>query len=340
MLALRDSTEPLSASSDSSVYTTSSPALQLGKSLIVSSGSGTIKDVAHRSCWEFATGLHYEWDVIRGRQTYRWTIWIYLIARWATIAVVILIQISFNVTSPMNCQAWVWASWVSIRLALVTSYEILFLPDLLSLGFCLPGPGPRFAIARASHVSFRRFCATTTLPKHILMERFSFAVWNRNKAIGAIIAAIWVTNVSLLFMGVVRVNDRVHSFRVLPYHEQVRSVWDPLAKTCIVTNIDICEVSIISCFVADTILLLIMLAGLLRLRRHGRGSYELWDLLWKQGVIWFVVATVAELPPAVFMILNVNDVLDMISLFPSLVMTVIATTRMYRSLQCFAPPFS
>ena len=107
MLALRDSTEPLSASSDSSVYTTSSPALQLGKSLIVSSGSGTIQDVAHRSwylhvgplvvtycrvalrarhiaysshfptgSWEFATGLHYEWDVIRGRQTYRWTIWV------------------------------------------------------------------------------------------------------------------------------------------------------------------------------------------------------------------------------------------------------------------------
>jgi hypothetical protein len=100
-----------------------------------------------------------------------------------------------------DSKAWVWASWVSIRLALVTSYEILFPSDLLSLGFCLPGPGPRFAIARASHVSFRRFCATTTLPKYILMERFSFAVWNRNKAIGAIIAAIWVTNVSLLFMG-------------------------------------------------------------------------------------------------------------------------------------------
>jgi hypothetical protein len=24
----------------------------------------------------FVTGLHYEWDVIRGRQAYRWTIWV------------------------------------------------------------------------------------------------------------------------------------------------------------------------------------------------------------------------------------------------------------------------
>lgn len=81
-------------------------------------------------------------------------------ARWATVTVVILIQISFNVTSAMNCQvraypadnflhvltfrdpkAWVWTSWVSIRLALMTSYGILFLPDFLSLAFAFPGHG-------------------------------------------------------------------------------------------------------------------------------------------------------------------------------------------------------
>jgi hypothetical protein len=90
---------------------------------------------------------------------------------------------------------------VSISLALVTSYERLFLPDLLSLEFCLPGPGPKFAIARASRVSFQRFCAITTLPKYMLMERFSFAIWNRNKRIAAIIATIWVTNASLLLLG-------------------------------------------------------------------------------------------------------------------------------------------
>jgi hypothetical protein len=104
MLALRDST---GASGDSSVYTTSSPALELGKSLSVPSDSGTIKDVARLSwylhvgplvvtivvslfesgdiaysshfptgSWDFVTGLYYEWDVIRGRQTYRWTIWV------------------------------------------------------------------------------------------------------------------------------------------------------------------------------------------------------------------------------------------------------------------------
>jgi hypothetical protein len=59
---------------------------------------------------------------------------------------------------------------------------------------------PRFAIACASHVSFQRFCVTTT-PKYMLMERFSFAIWDRNKGITAAIATIWVTNASLLLLG-------------------------------------------------------------------------------------------------------------------------------------------
>jgi hypothetical protein len=55
MLALRDSAGTLSPSSDTSVYTTSSPALEFGKSLSVSSGSGAIKDVAHHS-WYLHVG--------------------------------------------------------------------------------------------------------------------------------------------------------------------------------------------------------------------------------------------------------------------------------------------
>jgi hypothetical protein len=74
--------------------------------------------------------------------------------------------------------------------------------------------------------------------------------------------------------------------RFLPYHEQIRSVWEPAVKSCVVTNVEICKLSIVSFFVADTILLLIMLAGLLRLRHRGSGSYELWRFLWKQVGHW------------------------------------------------------
>jgi hypothetical protein len=73
---------------------------------------------------------------------------------------------------------------------------------------------------------------------------------------------------------------------LLPYHEQIHSVWEPVVKSCVVTNIEICKISMVSCFVADTVLLLIMLAGLLRLRRGGRGAHELWHILWKQVGHW------------------------------------------------------
>ena len=69
---------------------------------------------------------------------------------------------------------------------------------------------------------------------------------------------------------------------ILTYREQIRPTWDPVVKSCIPSNIEICEVAMISSLVTDTILLLIMLAGLLQLRRRGRGTYQLWHLLWKQ----------------------------------------------------------
>jgi hypothetical protein len=71
----------------------------------------------------------------------------------------------------------------------------------------------------------------------------------------------------------------------LPYHEQLHIVWEPVAKSCVITNVRVCETSMLSCFVTDSLLLLIMLVGLLRLRRRG-SSFELWSFLWKQVGHW------------------------------------------------------
>ena len=71
--------------------------------------------------------------------------------------------------------------------------------------------------------------------------------------------------------------------------------------------------------VTDIVLLLIMLVGLLRLRRHGGGTFGVTHLLWKQvwwqlspqvlssidtysfhkGICWLLLATAAGVPPAV-----------------------------------------
>lgn len=92
-------------------------------------------------------------------------------------------------------------------------------------------------------------------------------------------------------------------------------------KNCVVTSMDSIRLSTIVAFVTDVILLSIMLVGLSRMRRHGDGTMTLGRLLWNQvgqcfflptavpsahrrifireGVIWLVVAVVAELTPTV-----------------------------------------
>lgn len=48
------------------------------------------------------------------------------------------------------------------------------------------------------------------------------------------------------------------------------------------TNLETSKPSLISLFVTDCLLLMLMLAGLLRLRRRGGGSFQLGRLLWRQ----------------------------------------------------------
>jgi len=88
----------------------------------------------------------------------------------------------------------------------------------------------------------------------------------------------------------------------------------------------------ISVLVTNFILFSIMLGGLFNLRRQGGGMLDLGRLLLKQGVIWLLLAVVAELLPVVFICLNLNDALNLVTLAPSMTIESIAATRMYRSL--------
>jgi hypothetical protein len=74
-----------------------------------------------------------------------------------------------------------------------------------------------------------------------------------------------------------------------------------------------------------------MLAGLLRLRLHG-SMFGLGQILWKQGLIWLFLATIAEVPPVVFIGLNLNYSFNLMIQTPALIVMTIAATRMHRSL--------
>jgi len=85
----------------------------------------------------------------------------------------------------------------------------------------------------------------------------------------------------------------------------------------------------------DVLLLLIMLIGLLRWRLKQGGTSSLTRFLWTQGLIWILLATIAYVPPIVFLSLNLNAAFDMMLQTPALITLSIAATRMYRSLVDF-----
>ncbi|KAF8481575.1 hypothetical protein DFH94DRAFT_400751 [Russula ochroleuca] len=226
--------------------------------------------------WEFFTTLDYEWSVFRGHRPYRWTIWIYLLTRVATLVAVVLNIVGLDVTTKIDCQLW-------ITLELVFGY---------------------LAFATAS----------------LLIVLRVIAIWNKNRVVVAIAVGVWVINIAFLIQGTAR----------------LRSVWVPAQKQCVVYDTESNKPNIIVTLITDIILLLIMLVGLLRLRRYGDGTFGLARLLWKQGIIWLFLATFAEVTPAVFISLNLNDVLNLMFQIPSMTIMTIAATRMYRSLADFA----
>ncbi|KAF8489241.1 hypothetical protein F5888DRAFT_1808899 [Russula emetica] len=157
------------------------------------------------------------------------------------------------------------------------------------------------------------------------------AIWNKNRLVVGTAITVWATNVSVIIFG--NLNNLKPS-RLTQI--QIRSSWEPVLQGCIVLNTEKNKSSIIVTLISDIVLLLIVLIGLLRLLHDGGGTFALGRLLWKQGVVWLLVATVAEVPPTVFVILNLNASLNGMFQLPAVIAMAIAATRIYRNLVDFA----
>jgi len=144
------------------------------------------------------------------------------------------------------------------------------------------------------------------------------AIW-KDKLVVALVLAVWLADASILIHGVT----------------QIHAKWVPLSLACGPPNTQSTKLAITTMPVTDITLLVIMLVGLLRLRHRGGGKFNLGRLLWKQGVIYLLVATIAEIPPVVSIYLDLNPAFDLMFLTPSLITMSIAATRMYRSLSDF-----
>jgi len=67
-----------------------------------------------------------------------------------------------------------------------------------------------------------------------------------------------------------------------------------------------------------------------------RGNSGLWNMIWDQGVIYFATAVVANLVPAVVLMIDLNPVMNIIFSIPAIAMTATVSTRCFVTLSEYA----
>ncbi|KAH9030083.1 hypothetical protein EDB84DRAFT_1676996, partial [Lactarius hengduanensis] len=143
------------------------------------------------------------------------------------------------------------------------------------------------------------------------------AIWGLNKIVISIASTAWLADAGTLIYGVVVLHGTWS--RELP------------VGACKITNTLETRTNILASFITDLVLLALMLTGLLRWE-NARRKGGIWWLLYTQGLAWMIIVTVAEAPITVFILLNLNDPMNIILQLPALITTTIGASRVYRGL--------
>ncbi|KAH9990347.1 hypothetical protein BJV77DRAFT_621876 [Russula vinacea] len=140
------------------------------------------------------------------------------------------------------------------------------------------------------------------------------AVWIYNRIVMAATIGMCITNIGFLLYGAV----------------MLRSKWSNVSNACTLENPILLRYNMTVTTVTDVAQLIIMLIGLLRsLPKNHRGLLRYVCI---QGLIWLIVATIGEIPSAVFINLNLNEPWSTMFQQLAFYTMIICATRMYRAL--------
>ena len=78
--------------------------------------------------------------------------------------------------------------------------------------------------------------------------------------------------------------------------------------------------------------MIVTMAGL----SWSRGNSGLWNMIWDQGVIYFATAVVANLVPAIVLLIDLNPVMNIIFSIPAIAVTATVSTRCFVTLSEYA----
>ena len=71
--------------------------------------------------------------------------------------------------------------------------------------------------------------------------------------------------------------------------------------------------------------MVVTMAGL----KWSRGNTGLWNMIWDQGVLYFVIAVIANLIPAIVLMVDLNPVMNIMFSIPAVVTTATVSTRCF-----------
>jgi hypothetical protein len=140
------------------------------------------------------------------------------------------------------------------------------------------------------------------------------AIWDRSKFIITIACAVFLGNIASL------------AYSISP----LRSDW---TGSCTISHTNNSRINVLSAFITDIILLVLMLVGLMRWKNAS--SSCIWRLLRTQCFIWVMIVTFAGLPATVFVILNLNDPMNLIPQVLGMVIASLGAARIHRGLVDF-----
>jgi len=111
--------------------------------------------------------------------------------------------------------------------------------------------------------------------------------------------------------------------------------WDTAISACSVTRIDkdFLEATFFFTMGFDAI---ILIATTTALYRHGGSRSGLWSLLFRDGLVYFLVTASCNSVPAILNVLQLNNVMNLIATVPAATIAAIAACRLVLRLQEFA----
>ncbi|KAH9969922.1 hypothetical protein BC827DRAFT_48052 [Russula dissimulans] len=157
------------------------------------------------------------------------------------------------------------------------------------------------------------FGAFSSLSASSLVILRTIALWEQRKVVIAMGSALWLVNATAY----------IYSVSTFRGHQ--------IDGACVFIHSSCSNIVILSTFIMDLVILLLMLSGVLRWRNSRRRG-GMWWLLYMQGLAWVVVFTLAGLPSVIFIILDLNGPMNQIFLFPEVVFMTICASRMHLGL--------